>query len=340
MAELLGGPPAEPGRVASGSETVLHSLVCPGCAGRLSVREGERIIHCEHCGTGYLLGGSTPYDRRYFPARIDRLQAVGRAAGWLGRAKDAPRGLRGAKFTQAHLLYLPIWEVRAHVVGWEFGIKRRTVREVMEVGEQAVLDLQLVDETVEQGFLDERRLYQEATDLAGLGMGRPHVTGRDLALPYLPGELESSASVLETDRDYTEVLARARETFGRPSVGIEVRDSKIFLLKESVTLLYYPLWSLRYEYRGRLYEVSVDGRNGAIHSARAPADNGRRLAAMLAGYAAIAACLALLVTAWGEWPAAREAALWAGVLLALASGTVYWRFNLVREVEHHETFSS
>lgn len=337
-------PVGKPAPAAAPHETLgtvrLHSLSCPRCAGVLRSREGERVIRCSHCATPYLAASPAGYERRYFPAKVQRLQAVGRAAVWLSEIKDVPNDVRKAVFTEAHLLYAPVWECRAYVVGWEFGTKRRTKRELVQFGEQDVVQLQLVDETVEQGYLDERRMYQEAADLAALGMGRPHITGRDFTLPYLPGELEEGAAVLETDRDYTEVLERARDSFRRPPTGVAQRDARFFLLKESVTLVYYPLWSLHYRYRGRLYEVTVDGRNGVIHSARAPADNTRRLAVMLASYAALALALAVTATAWQAWEGMREPAIWAAVLIAVLAGTVYWRFSLLREVEHHEPFSA
>jgi hypothetical protein len=251
-----------------------------------------------------------------------------------------PGDLRGSPFVEARLIYVPIWEARAHVVGWEFGIRRRTKSEVVRMGDQEVVELRLVDEALEQGFMDERRMYQEAADLSALGMGRPHITGRAFSLPYLAGELEDGAALLEPDRDCQAVLARARDAFRRPPTGASVREARLSLLKESVSLLYYPLWMLRYRYRGRLYEVAVDGRNGLVHSARAPADNTRRLAVMVVSYVALALLLALAVEIRSSQPHLGEIAFYVGALVLALAGTVYWRFGLLREVEHHESFSS
>jgi hypothetical protein len=322
------------------AEVVLRSLTCPACAGSLRAEEGRDLLTCGHCGTEYLETAQAGFTRRRFAARLDRLAAVGRAYRWLAEAADTPGDMRSAVFTDAYLLYVPVWEIRAHVVGWEFGVKWRTKREVVRSGDEQVVQLQLVDEASEQGFLDERRMYQEAADLSALGMGRPHVTGRELTLTFLPAELEQGASFLEPDRGYAQVLEKARDSFRRPPTGAAPRDRRLFLLKESVTLLYYPLWSLRYRYRGRLYDITVDGRNGAVHAARAPADNARRIAVMLSSYALLALCLAVLVTAWGALPASRQAVLYAGVVVVALASPVYWRFGLLTEVRYHEPFSS
>jgi len=284
--------------------------------------------------------GEASYERRYFATKVDRLSAVGRATGWLRDCPDVPDDIKAAAFVEARLLYLPIWEARAHLVGWEFGRKYRTKREVRRVGESEVVDLELVDETVEAGFFDERRFYREAVNLRALGVGRPHVTGREFTHPYLPGVLEDGAAVLEPQGDREQVWKEARRAFLQPPTGTLQRDSRLFLLRESYGLLFYPLWHLRYRYDRRLFDVMVDGRSGTVHAARAPADNSRRLAALLASYAALALLLAFAMASWRGGGVLAPAAPYIG-LLALASAVgVHWRFELLGEVEHHEPFAS
>lgn len=335
--------PASHLRSASGEVEVplapaatLRSISCPRCAGPLQGRDGDRVIACAHCGTRFLTGLANGYARRYFPAKVERLQAVGAGARWLWEHPDAPSDIRDSAFVEAHLLYVPIWEVRAHVVGWEFGKKLRNRTEIVKVGDEDVLQNELVEEAVEEGFFGERRFYQEAADLDVLGMGRPHITGREFTLPYLVGELERGAAVLESNGDLPAVRARAQESFLRPPTGTVARDTRLFLLKESAALLYYPLWTLSYRYRGRLYEMVVDGRNGRVHAARAPADNRRRIALFLVSYALLAAA----VSVWGAWERMGEPALYTMVLVVVLAAGAFARFRLIWEVEYHEPFSA
>lgn len=318
----------------------LRSISCPRCAGSLSVRDGDRYLRCDRCATPFILPSPEGFERRYFPAKIEKLLAVGRAARWLHAWDEAPDDISEAGFIDARLLYVPIWEVRAYVVGWEFGKKVRTKAEVIRVGGEEHVVTRLVEESVEDGFLGERRFYREATDLAVLGVGRPHITGREFTMPYLAGELESGASVLEADRDLEPVREQARRSFLRPPTGTLARDTQLFLIKESAALLYYPLWSLHYSYQGRVYEMTIDGRNGEVHSARAPADNRARLAGLVASCAGLAVALALLVSAWESVEGAREAVAYGMLAVLVFAVGVFWRFRLVREVEHHETFSA
>jgi hypothetical protein len=346
MAEIL---PTE----AERPNATLRSVSCSRCAGPLRLCDGERLFTCGHCGTSFLLQESRGFARRYFPAKVARLQAVGKASAWLAQHPEVPADITSAVFTEAQLIYLPIWEARAYLVGWEFGNRLRLRAEAAPAlaltlslggdlfGEEAeTMRLELEDEGVQEAFFDERRLYQAAADLPALGMSRPHITGREFSLPYLPGEIEDGAALLEADGECDAVRTRARQAFLHPASGASIRDSRLFLLRETMTLLYYPLWSLRYRYRGRLYEMSVDGRSGVIHSARAPADGRMRLVIMVASYAALALALALAAWAWQEFGALREIFLYVGLLVLAAAGGVYWRFRLQREVEYHEPFSA
>jgi hypothetical protein len=326
----------------------LRSVSCAMCAGPLQACDGDRLLRCNHCGTWFLLPVHGEYSRRYFPAKVDRLQAVGKASVWLGRHPDMPSDVNRSVFSDAQLVYVPIWEARAYVVGWEFGKKLRTRAEFIPAptgekdlfGEEAeTLSLQLVDEGVQEAFFNERRMYQAAADLTAMGINRPHITGTEFTLPYLPGELDVDAAILEANDQHEEVLARAKETFSRPIAGVSTDDARLFLLRESMTLLYYPLWSLKYRYRGRLYEMFVDGRGGTVHSARGPADNRKRIALMIGSFALLAFLLAFGAWMWQQHSLS-DVFLYSAFLVAAGAGGVFWRFGLLREVEYHEPFTS
>jgi hypothetical protein len=322
------------------STAPLKSVSCPRCAGPLHGADGERHLACGHCGTYFLATSTRGYARRFFPAKVAKLGAVAAGTRWLHGYPDAPSDIEEAAFVEAYLLYAPIWEVRAHVVGWEFGKKIRTRAEAVTNGDETYIQMNMVEESSEEGFLNERRLYQEAADLGAIGMRRPHITGREFTLPYLPGELEADAAVLQATGDLDAAEERAHTSFLKPPTGAIARSSRLFLLKERSALIYYPLWELRYRYRGRSYEMTVDGRTGVVHSARAPADNRRRVATFLGIVSLLAIVLAFGVWFGGTSAVGRELSLYVGAAVAVLAGGAAWRFELVREVEYHEPFSS
>lgn len=318
----------------------LRSVSCPACAGALHVADGERLLECDRCSSRYLTAGGKDFSRRYFSPRVERLRAVGKGTRFLLDHPAMPNDIKESAFVEAHLLYVPIWEVRAHVVGWEFGTKMRS-RLARQTGrDEEYPAMEMVSEGIQEGYLGERRFYRAAADLGTLGIGRPHITGRDCSLPYVAGELEPGAAVLGADRDHADVVAQARRAFLRPPSGTGSRGARLFILNETVTLLYYPLWSLRYRYRGRQYEMMLDGRNGVVHAARGPADNDRRLALLLVTYAALAVALALFVSNLQAHEIARQASFYALLVMGALTAGAFFRLRLVREVEYHEPFSS
>ncbi|NLE74166.1 MAG: hypothetical protein GX604_06030 [Actinobacteria bacterium] len=316
----------------------LRSLSCPNCAGSLAAQDGERRLECLRCGSAFLLPQPPGVPRRYFPVRVERLRAAGLAKKWLQENPDTPPDIDSAVVVDAHLLYVPIWEAKAYVVGWEFGRKFRARQELVRQGDDEYIVIKMIEEGVQEGLFTERRFYRAATDLAALGIGRPQVSGRDFALPYSAGELEEGAAVLDNNDDCELVMADARRAFLRPPMGT-AGSVKLFLLREAIVLLYYPFWFLQYTYRGRRYEITIDGRYGTVHSARAPADNRRGIVVLLGSYVALAAALGVVVWVWAGWENAREIVVYVGAVIVALTVGVYWRFRLIREVEYHAPFS-
>lgn len=318
--------------------TRLRSIRCPQCAGPVGVPGDDSLLRCESCGCDFLVASDNGYSRRYLRATVERLQAVGAAVGWLRGHAGTPRDMARAGFTQANLVYIPIWLVEGYVVGWEFGKKIRSRQQSTQQGEFEYLTVQLVEEGVQEGSFKQRRLYQAAADLSRLGVGRPQMSGREPLLPFVPGELERGAAVLEATVDYEEVRRKADSLFHKAPEG-STGFAWFDVLHQRTLLIYYPLWTLHYRYGGRLYQMTVDGRTGKVHSARAPADNTRPLALMLASYAALAVALAVVVWMWLRVEVVRGLAAYAAVAVLLLAVGAYWRFHLVKEVEYHEPFS-
>ncbi|MBN1628737.1 MAG: hypothetical protein JW990_03140, partial [Thermoleophilia bacterium] len=261
-------------------EEVLRSVQCSQCAGPLSVREGRRILVCRRCGVRVMVREHGGVSRWYFPTRLNRLKAAAAAATWLGEHPGIAKEARDAQLGDAQLTYAPIWEHRLLLAGWEFGRKLRTVAEFVPDAkneETGRMELRLAEEVVKESRLQERRFYQPATDFEALGATRPRVTGRELLLPLLAGELDSDANVLAEGGTGKEVAERGRRAALQPSAGAMSPDSHLFAFRESTALLYYPLWTVDFRSRRGPCRVVVNGRDGTVNSGVAPADNTRRI---------------------------------------------------------------
>lgn len=140
------------------------------------------------------------------------------------------------------------------------------------------LGLVLSEEPIKQGYLQERRRYQEAVNLAPLGIVRPLMSGRELLVPLLAGEIEPGAIVLEpSEPGYKTAEAGLRAALNPLSEGEQVQ-AFFFALRESLSLIYCPLYLVEFAVpRGRCFVV-VDGRDGTINSACAPSSKLRKWA--------------------------------------------------------------
>jgi hypothetical protein len=300
------------------------------------------VLLCDHCGVRVVVRQHGGLTRWYFPARVDRLDAAAAGAAWLKEYPGISKPAREARFVDARLVYAPIWEHRALTAGWEFGYKVRTRSELIQgTGdeENARLELQVVREGVKAPRLQERRFYEAATDFAALGATRPRVTGRELLVPLLAGELEPAATVLETEGSAAEVAEKGKRVALQPLSGAVTPDSHLFAFRESMALLYYPLWLVRFQQGRNSCRLVVNGRDGTINAGIAPAAQGRQRFVLAAQVLALAVIVALRIYYAVARDAGRTSMVAAAVIVSVIAIVVVWRFRAAKEVEYHEPFS-
>ncbi len=286
-------------------------------------------------------GGLT---RWYFPARVNRATALAAGATWLKDYPGIAPEMRDAEPVEAKLAYVPLWEHKALTAGWEFGAQHRTrvvVAHNPMTGEaDETMELQLLHEGVQEPRLQERRFYLPATDLDTLKAGRPRVTGRELLVPLLAGELDPAAIVLEAKGEASEVVERGREAAQTPLTGALDPQLHLFVFREAVALLYYPLWLLRYRHADSYCRVVVDGRDGSVNSGQAPADQRKLLLALVAKIVSLAIAVVALVYFGSVFPPGRVPLLAVAVILSVLAVVVGARFRPQKEVEYRDSFSS
>jgi DNA-directed RNA polymerase subunit RPC12/RpoP len=326
----------------------LHSVQCSQCAGPLDAWEGKRILVCGHCGVRVAVLEHDGFSRWYFPSKLTRVEAAKAGAQWLREFPGIAAKARNARLVEAQLVYVPIWEHKALVAGWEFGRRLRAQAQFVTSGrqdffggEQERMELAAVTETVKEPRLQERRLFLPAADFGALGATRPRITGRELMVPALAGEIEPTATVLEAQGSGAEVAEAGRRAAMQPLSGAIDPDSHLFVFRESTTLIYYPLWVLRFEKGAGLCRIAVNARDGNVNSGKAPASGSRQVSLLglqLTGMVAVVAVLAWLASRFGGQ--ARVSLAAAAVIVSILTVLMVWRFRVAGEVEYHEPFSS
>lgn len=337
------GPPVphSPAAAEPEEERTLHSFSCPQCAGPLSVHAGRRILLCSHCRVRVLVHGEGGVSRWLFPQDITQAQARQAAATWLAGYPGIAPLARRSPLRGARLVHVPIWEHKALVAGWEFGTKLRTKTHLAsDQQDHEHLELELVEERFQDPRLQERRFFQAACDLHSLGAARPRFSGRELLLPLVAGEVDPASTVLEPQGTAAQIAERGRKAALVPASGAASPNTWMLVLREAVTLLYYPLWLVDYRAGGETHQIVVDGRDGDVNSATAPAGNARMTPALWAraGWLALVAVIAVALAV--AWPAVRIPAILLAVIVCVAAVMLVLRAPSGGKVEYHEPFSS
>lgn len=255
---------------------VITGLACPNCAGRLSIREGQRIVKCPYCDARSLVRGERGIARYQVARRAERERALQAVRGFwkgLNRAIDLPRR---AEVTELFLVYLPYWRAQAMLAGWIFGQKRVRTRDSTRWEPREVQLMENVDWT------------GAAADVAEFGVDSIALAGVEYTA-YSPEALHAEGMVFEPTGSQTDARDTASQDWdkqARRKSGLErIAQMIMRFLRRTLALVYYPLWVARYSYRQRAYQVVVDGFTGRVLYGKAPGNIYYRALMLLGGTA-------------------------------------------------------
>jgi hypothetical protein len=127
-----------------------------------------------------------------------------------------------------------------------------------------------------------------ATDVAEFGVERMGLMGAQFAA-YSPDALHAEGLVFEPTGSQSEAGDAAHKEWqkrGRDKAGLDdVAQATLHFLQQTQALVYYPLWVGRYEHKGRVYQVVVDGFNTRVLYGKAPGNIFYRALMLVAGTA-------------------------------------------------------
>lgn len=243
----------------------------------MPVPEGQLIVSCPYCELRSFVRGSRGVLRYQALARVDRDQATQKLHKFLTSSwAIAPVAARQAVLSEVFLTYLPFWTVWGRVAGWVFGEKR------VGSGDDKHY------EPHEVRVVQDMSWNGAACDVGEFGVSRVRLADRDLQ-PFNPDALHQAGMVFEPVGAFAEARAAAEREFEkdvRQKARLD-RFSQVFMrtLRRRYALVYHPLWVLRYLFRGRSFQVVVDGISGEILYGKAPGNTLYRAAILVFGMA-------------------------------------------------------
>ena len=190
--------------------------------------------------------------------------AVDASRRWWSRGWKARDLKRVGKISEVYPIYLPFWRATTRVAGWICGYEiRRHTDSKGRVHEQKV--------PKEVMILNDYRFSEIAADPGDLGIrslknfsGETSFADFDM-IPTFEATTSRDDAVSHAR---AEALSRARSSARIPRVTME----RLHILPRRLSMVYYPVWVVRYDYRDRTYLTTVDGVTGHMLSGRAPGD--------------------------------------------------------------------
>lgn len=247
-------------------------LTCPQCTQLLPVAEGVRIVKCPTCNSRSLVAGERGIRRWQVLRRVERQKAMEEVEGFFSGFRKAGDLKRTAQVKELFLVYLPYWRVQAFVSGWIFGRERRDKDSTRPVEIEKAEDMIWND---------------AAVDVSEFGVHRVAMGDKELEL-YDSERLHAEGLVFQPSESHTDAVREAETLFTYRAKAGNLKEryfEKVHFLRRRLSLVYYPLWVARYDYKGRHYQVVVDGAKGEVLYGKAPGNSWFRAAALVAGMA-------------------------------------------------------
>jgi len=244
-------------------------IQCPFCGAKYEAPPGRRFYVCPYCGTA-LSEGKTYENVYIFKPTVDKTAAFKAVLNF--RPTAAPEDLPAASPVEAELHFLPLY---LYYVSFP--------------------------------PLDQLATY--ATALATSSPPVPLPTGFRFPArwrtPFKP-TLERVGVFHSPDLDPEAAFTSLQEVVEEARAYAQVFKVKISVVWRLEGLVYYPIWRLAYDYRGRRYSAAVDATDGTVLYMEYPISARGRAEALgiAAAVAAGAAALGTAVAAYAGLPPA------------------------------------
>ncbi len=239
-------------------------LSCPACGGAISVSEGENVVICQYCGSVLYAEGDQGVHTIAFKNKLLRDAAAASSQQWWAHGLKARDLKKTGKIVESYPIYLPFWRTVTRVAGWVCGYEER--RHTDQKGNVTVERI-----PKEVMVLQDYPFTEIACDPGDLGIR----TMKNFAGETTFADFEEIPTFESTTSKDDAMRHGIDDSLARARTGARVQKITMDTLKafnKGITMAYYPVWVIRYNYRDRMYMDTVDGVTGQVLSGRAPGD--------------------------------------------------------------------
>ena len=233
---------------------VAQNIRCSHCSGPVEFKPGELIATCRYCGFTTVVETGVPFnfDHSLLLNKFDLAQADELIEGWMNSGFIKPSDLaKKYKVLEKTLVYLPFWVVSVEAKTSYKGIFERISPPIVKDGK----------------IQKEYNWLVLAREASGFPT-REYAIPLEGKIPYDFRKIERFAKVLNSEIDREEALGLAKQ---------QIEAHHRYLLKQDVDkiveiytdikvkqalYLHAPVWFVKYEYKGKTFQLILDGAIG------------------------------------------------------------------------------
>jgi len=235
---------------------VVDEIHCSHCGAPLSFKPGEILATCKYCGYTVVVETGQPFtfEHSILLNRYDVASVDAPILDWMRTGFLKPSDLaKKSKMQEKNLVYLPFWVVSVEAKSSYKGIFERIAPAVVKEGE------------IEKEY-DWLVLARKATEFPTKEYDVP-LAGK---IPFDFRKIEGFAKVLNSEIDKDDAVEFARQQIDQHHRYLAQEDvDKIIEMNTSINVkqivyLHAPIWFVKFEYKGKLYQLLVDGASGMV----------------------------------------------------------------------------
>jgi hypothetical protein len=233
---------------------VAQNIRCSHCGAPVEFKPGEIIATCKYCGFTTVIetGEAFNFEHSLLLNKYDLNQADDLIKDWMRSGFMKPSDLaKKSKITEKNLMYLPFWVVSVEATTSYKGIFERIAPPVVK------------EDKIEK----EYNWLILAREAAGFPT-REYDVPLEGKIPYDFRKIEGFAKLLNSEIDRDEALELAKQQIEAHHRYLLQQDvDKIIEMSTDINLkqmvyLHAPVWFVKYEYKGKMYQLIMDGAAG------------------------------------------------------------------------------
>jgi hypothetical protein len=258
--------------------------------------------------------------------KVDRAAAARALRAWFTTGfRKAPALKREARFEEGFLAFFPFVRMRFDVVGWVLGSRRRRRKR----GNKWVTE-KIPVEHQEERSIDHT---MACADMAEFGVRRVNLGGDEI-VPLDESAMRTRGMVFRPQQAPHEVGEKLVQlALARSAAAAEVHHvtfSWLASIRRRMAVVYYPLWVIRYSFRGQTYQALIDAEDGSLAYGKAPGNHLARALSLVGACAGACFLGTTLLQNFGLVLRSEDGLMGLGVVGLLLAGFVAWGYRQFR----------